>query len=81
MLAGIIQLSSTRDVERNLQKSNELAEQAAKQGASWLLYPENAPYLGKDREKLSVAEPIDGPIVDAYREIASKHMFCSLQAT
>lgn len=73
MLAGIIQLSSTRDVERNLQKSNELAEQAAKQGASWLLYPENAPYLGKDREKLSVAEPIDGPIVDAYREIASKH--------
>ena len=73
MLAGIIQLSSTRDVERNLQKSRELAAQAAAQGAKWLLYPENAPYLGKDREKLSVAETIDGPIVKAYQEIAKTH--------
>ena len=70
MLAGIIQLSSTRDVARNLTKSRELAHEAISQGARWLLFPENAPYLGKDREKLEVAQSIEGSIVETYRTIA-----------
>lgn len=70
MIAGIIQLNSSRDIQDNLRRCTELAERGAAQGAEWLLFPENAPFLGKDRDKLSIAEPIDGPIVDAYRDIA-----------
>ena len=57
MIAGIIQLNSSRDIQDNLRRCTELAERGAAQGAEWLLFPENAPFLGKDHDKLSIAEP------------------------
>jgi predicted amidohydrolase len=70
MKVTLAQLNSKRDVDENLATCRRLAEQAAEGGADWLLFPENAPFLGKDREKLAVAESIDGPMVDAYRHMA-----------
>ena len=70
MIVGLIQQRSTTDLEHNLRRGQELAHQALEQGATWLLFPENAPFLGRDRDKLSVAQPLDGPIVEHYRALA-----------
>lgn len=70
MRVSLIQLCSTRDLARNLTRCRELAERAAGQGADWILFPENAPFLGKDADKLAVAEPLDGPMVGHFRQIA-----------
>lgn len=70
MLAGIIQLSSTRDIDDNLRRCRQLGEQALARGARWLLYPENAPFLGRDRDKLSIAEDLDGPMVAHFKALA-----------
>lgn len=67
------QLTSTRDVEANLDTCRAQSASAADAGARWMLFPENAPFLGKDSEKPPVAEAIDGPIVAAFQEMASKH--------
>jgi predicted amidohydrolase len=69
---SLIQLCSTRNLERNLERCSQLASRATNDGAEWILFPENAPFLGKDVDKLAVAERIDGPIVDHFRQIACK---------
>ena len=70
MIVALVQLTSTRDIDRNIAASTTLAQQALEQGAKWILFPENAPFLGADRDKLSIAEPIEGQMVDAYKQIA-----------
>jgi predicted amidohydrolase len=70
MKVAIAQLNSARDIDANLTVCSRLTEQAADEGADWLLFPENAPFLGKDRDKLDVAESIDGPMVAAFRRMA-----------
>ncbi len=70
MKVSLIQLCSTRELDRNLAKCRQLAEEAAEDGADWILFPENAPFLGKDVDKLAVAETADGSIVEHFREIA-----------
>ncbi len=70
MKVSLIQLCSTRDLDANLATCRRMAEQAADDGADWILYPENAPFLGKDADKLAVAEPLDGSIVEHFRAIA-----------
>ena len=70
MRIALIQLTSTRDIDENLATCRRLAEEAAGAGARWILFPENAPFLGKDEEKLPVAESVDGPMVGAFRELA-----------
>jgi predicted amidohydrolase len=67
---SLIQLCSTRDLDRNLERSSKLAARAFDDGAEWILFPENAPFLGKDADKLAIAEQLDGPIVEHYRQIA-----------
>ncbi len=72
MLAGLIQLSSTRDVDRNLARCSELAHDGAERGAQWILFPENAPFLGKDREKVAIAQDLDGSITAHFRALAQE---------
>lgn len=72
MKTSLIQLCSTRDVPRNLTRCAELADEAIADGADWILFPENTPFLGPDKEKFTVAQPLDGPIVEHFREIARR---------
>ena len=67
---ALIQMTSGRDVGENLRRSTELGLEAAAAGAQWLVFPENAPFLGADRERDEVAEPIDGAIMRAYQSLA-----------
>lgn len=71
MRVALIQMCSGRDVEANLERCRSLGRQAFEErGADWVLFPENAPFLGADAEKLEVSEPLDGPIVQAFGDLA-----------
>ena len=70
MRIALGQLTSTTEVDQNLAACRSLTHRAAETGARWVLFPENAPFLGRDVDKVQVAEPIDGPMVEAYREMA-----------
>lgn len=75
MRVALVQLSSTRNVEENLSACASYADQAREAGAEWILFPENAPFLGRDREKLPFAEDLQGPQISHFRSLAK-----SLQA-
>lgn len=68
--AGLVQLCSTPEIEANLARARARILECAREGASWALLPENAPFLGRDREKLPHAEAIGGPITQAYQAMA-----------
>ncbi len=70
MRVALVQLTSRRDVDKNLDTCRRLAEEAAEAGAKWILFPENAPFLGRDADKIPIAESIDGPMVSAFAEMA-----------
>lgn len=71
MRVALVQLTSTRDIDANVDTCRRLAAEARDTGAQWILFPENAPFLGRDEEKLPVAEPLDGPMVDEFRTLAT----------
>lgn len=70
MRVALIQLTSTRDIDANLARCRQLAEEAIATGADWILFPENAPFLGRDDEKVAVAETVDGPMVGHFASLA-----------
>lgn len=72
MRVSLIQLNSTRDVDENLATCRRLAERAAERGTDWMLFPENAPFLGGDGEKTEVAEDLDGPMVGHFADLAAE---------
>jgi nitrilase len=63
MKVAAIQMTSGRDVARNLEEAGRLVDQAAHEGATLVVLPENFSFLGKeDAERLAAAErPGDGP--------------------
>jgi len=71
MRVALAQLTSSRDLSANLESCRELAARAAHGGAQWVLFPENAAFLGHDTEKVDVAEDENGPIVGAFRAMAT----------
>lgn len=70
MDVGLVQLCSTSDVERNLERCRALAQEAAARGASWVLFPENAPFMGPDEAKLVHASEVGGPITSWFGDLA-----------
>ena len=81
---GAVQMTSTEDVEANLERARELVRQAATFGAMLVGLPENFAYLGNDRDhRLAIAETLPdpgtaktgptgptGPILGAMQELA-----------
>jgi len=76
LVVGAVQMTSTEDVEANLERARELVRQAATAGALLVGLPENFAYLGNDRDhRLAIAEPLPGgptptPILGAMQELA-----------
>jgi predicted amidohydrolase len=84
LVVGAVQMTSTDNVETNLERAAELVREAASAGALLVGLPENFAYLGEDRDhRLSIAETLpvpdatepsgasaDGPILAAMRELA-----------
>ncbi|RAL25348.1 hydrolase [Lujinxingia litoralis] len=70
MRVALAQIASTRDIEANLKTCRRLAEDAVEQGAGWVIFPECAPFLGPDRDKLPVAETLQGSQIQTFQALA-----------
>jgi predicted amidohydrolase len=75
MKVAAIQMTSGRDVARNLVEAGRLVELAAAGGAVLVVLPENFSFLGaQDAERLAAAEaPGDGPAQAFLAEAAKAH--------
>ncbi len=75
MKAAAIQMTSGRDVARNLQEAGRLIAAAAERNAELVVLPENFSFLGADdAERIAVAEqPGHGPAQDFLAERARQH--------
>lgn len=71
-MLACVQMCSVDSIESNLAVVHRLAAQAAKNGATLLLLPENFAYMGRDSTQLSrIAElPTGGPIQAAIQALA-----------
>jgi len=84
LVIGAVQMTSSANVETNLECAAELVGEAASAGAMLVGLPENFAYLGDDRDhRLAIAETLpspdvseptaaDGPILSAMRELARR---------
>lgn len=69
--AAVIQLKNTMDVEANLATASQFVKEAASAGADFVALPENCAFLGTDGKTPVPAQPLDGPIVSYFRELAA----------
>ncbi|HHH30888.1 MAG TPA: carbon-nitrogen hydrolase family protein [Polyangiaceae bacterium] len=72
---GVVQMTSTADVERNLSTVARCIADAASDGAELVVLPECFAYLGPEAGKLAIAEslPDGGPVLGRMRRLAIKH--------
>ena len=60
---GLIQMTSSSDVNENLTYIEQQTTQLAKQGAKWVVTPENAVVFGNKEDYHNSAEELgDGPV-------------------
>jgi len=80
LVVAAVQMTSTGDVEENLERCRELVREAASSGAQLIGLPENFAYLGADQDhKAAIAEALPsspgtttsaGPILTAMSQLA-----------
>ncbi len=70
MRAGVVQLNSTEDLDRNLETADRLVRQAAAQGAELVLLPEKWSILGTPEQMAAGAQPLDGQCITWARSAA-----------
>lgn len=82
LVAAAIQMTSTEQVDANLERARDLVRRASSAGALLVGLPENFAYLGNDRDhRLGIAESVpdpgtagaraaSGPILGAMQELA-----------
>ncbi len=70
MQVAAIQLNSTPDREANLARARALVASAARQGARLVALPEHFPGYGPEEAVATAAQPLDGPLVTEFRELA-----------
>ncbi len=73
VMAGVVQMTSTADVDANMETVHRLVREAAHRGAEMVLVPECFSYLGPEKGKVGIAESLDdgGPILDRCRDAAA----------
>ena len=72
MWVAALQLNSTPDMDRNLARARALIAEAAGRGAELIALPEHFAYLGPEDKNPPSAQPLDGPLVLEFRELARK---------
>ncbi|MEJ7789783.1 MAG: carbon-nitrogen hydrolase family protein [Thermoleophilaceae bacterium] len=70
MRAAAVQLNSTEDKDRNLERADRLTREAAADGAGLIVLPEKFNLLGTHDHYEAGAEPLDGPTVRWARDTA-----------
>ncbi len=70
---GLAQVNARADLEANLEVAYRLVKQAASEGLELVAFPEMFLHLGAEREaKFNVAEPLDGRLVETFRQWAQQ---------
>jgi predicted amidohydrolase len=72
MWVAAVQLNSTPDLERNLARARALIGAAADRGAQLVALPEHFAYLGPEDREPPSAQPLEGPLLAEFRELARK---------
>jgi len=72
MRAAAVQLNSDEDKGRNLAAADELARNAAADGAELIVLPEKFNVLGTHEHYLEGAETLDGPTIQWARDLAAE---------
>jgi predicted amidohydrolase len=73
MRAGLVQINSQEDRDRNLESALRLIERAAAQAAELVVLPENVTFLGRGELAWENAEPVPGPSSAAFADAARRH--------
>jgi predicted amidohydrolase len=73
LLVAAVQLTSTDQVEQNLEKAVVWSTRAAEAGARLITLPENFGFLGGDADKLPHAQAVDGRFSAELGRVAQKH--------
>jgi predicted amidohydrolase len=77
-VAAIVQLQCSSDSARNWKVANRLIREAAAAGATLVATPENTTYLGPHTQKVTLAEPVDGPTHARFGLLAKELGICLL---
>jgi predicted amidohydrolase len=72
MWVAAIQLTSTPDIEANLVRVRGLIAEAARREARLVALPEHFACYGPEVAVAAAAQPLDGPLVTEFREMAGK---------
>jgi predicted amidohydrolase len=73
VVAGVVQMTSTADVEANLATAERLVADAAGRGATFVGLPENFAFLRSEGQPVPAPQAIEGPWVGRMGEIARRH--------
>jgi predicted amidohydrolase len=73
MRVGLIQINSRDDKEVNLQRAEELIDEAAARGAQFVALPEYVNLLGARERAVEEAETIPGPTSERFSARAQQH--------
>ena len=68
-----IQMDSQADKERNLDVVEKFVAEAARRGAQFVSMPENVHYIGTKEGTFENAEPIPGPMSEAFSSLARQY--------
>jgi predicted amidohydrolase len=71
--AAAVQMTSTADVERNLDAAERLVREAASLGSAFVGLPENFAFLRSEGEPVPEAQALDGPWVTRMAAVARAH--------
>jgi deaminated glutathione amidase len=71
-LAAVVQMTSTTDVERNLEVAERLVAEAAGRGATFVGLPENFAFLRAEGEPVPAPQEIDGPWTRRMADLARR---------
>jgi predicted amidohydrolase len=70
MRAAVVQINSTADLARNIERAQLQVGRAAQEGAELIVLPEKWPMLAAGEDLAAAAQPIDGEAVTAARNWA-----------
>ena len=76
-----IQMRSTGDRKRNLERAETFAAKAAGRGADVIAFPENVAVLRPEGEAKPPAEKLDGPTANRFAAMAARHRVFVLAGT